>query len=133
MHSDPLADMLTRIRNGSRARLERVAIPWSRLKLKIIEILQREGFVRDFSQVTAASLGQGEIVVYLKYDSDGAAVIGDIQRVSRPGLRRYFSTNEIPRVRNGLGMMILSTSKGVMTDREARKERVGGEALCLVY
>ncbi len=133
MHSDPVADMLTRIRNGCGARKARVDIPWSKLKVKIADILKAEGFVDDYREIKGKSTGQGVLEVKLRYDNENLPVIQDIQRVSRPGLRKYVPATEIPKIRNGQGVLILTTSKGLMTDRQARSERVGGEALCAVW
>ena len=131
MNTDPIADMLTRIRNGAQARLGRVAIPHSKVKVKIAEILKSEGYIADF-EIAAGKPGSS-IGVTLKYDKAGCPVIEGIQRVSKPGLRKYMPSADIPKVRNGLGILILSTSQGMMTDRAARKEGVGGEPLCSVW
>ena len=129
--TDPIGDMLTRIRNASAARHEKVVIPASRLKLRIAEVLREEGFIKDF--VRHEEGPQGAITVLLKYSPDRAPAITDIKRVSKPGLRRYVPTDSIPRVLNGMGIAILSTSKGVLVDREARKQKVGGELICTVW
>jgi small subunit ribosomal protein S8 len=129
--TDPIGDMLTRIRNASRARHEKVLIPASRLKMRIAEVLKDEGFIKDY--VLHEDGIQGAITVLLKYTSDREPAISDIKRVSKPGLRRYVPTDSIPRVLNGMGIAILSTSKGVMVDREARKQKVGGELICTVW
>jgi small subunit ribosomal protein S8 len=129
--TDPIGDMLTRIRNASRARHEKVLIPASRLKVRIAEVLKDEGFIKDY--VLHEDAVQGAITVLLKYTSDREPAISDIKRVSKPGLRRYVPTDSIPRVLNGMGIAILSTSKGVMVDREARKQKVGGELICTVW
>ena len=129
--SDPIGDMLTRIRNASAARHEKVLIPASRLKVKLAEVLRDEGFIKEF--VRHEDGVQGAITILLKYGADREPVISDIKRVSKPGLRRYVPTSEIPRVLNGMGIAILSTSKGVMVDREARKQKVGGELICTVW
>lgn len=129
--TDPIGDMLTRIRNASNARHEKVVIPASRLKVRIAEVLREEGFIKDF--VRHEDGPQGAITVLLKYTPDRAPVITDIKRVSKPGLRRYVPTGSIPRVLNGMGIAILSTSKGVLVDREARKQKVGGELICTVW
>jgi len=133
MHSDPIADMLTRIRNGGRARKTRVDIPFSGVKLDIALVLKKEGFIGDFREIAGKTKGQSVIEVKLRYDENNVPVFTDLQRVSRPSLRRYMGYEEIPKVRNGLGIMIMTTSQGLMTDREARKARVGGEALCAVW
>jgi small subunit ribosomal protein S8 len=129
--TDPIADMLTRIRNASSARHEKVVVPRSRLKIRIAEVLKAEGYIKDF--VVHEDDKQGAITVLLKYGPDREPAISDIKRVSKPGLRRYVPTTEIPRVLNGLGIAILSTSHGVMVDREARKQKVGGELICTVW
>jgi small subunit ribosomal protein S8 len=129
--TDPIADMLTRIRNASSARHEKVVVPRSRLKIRIAEVLKAEGYIKDF--VLHEDDKQGAITVLLKYGPDREPAISDIKRVSKPGLRRYVPTTEIPRVLNGLGIAILSTSHGVMVDREARKQKVGGELICTVW
>jgi small subunit ribosomal protein S8 len=129
--TDPVADMLTRIRNASAARHEKVLVPNSRLKVRIAEVLKDEGFIKDF--LVHQDGPQGAITVLLKYSADREPAISEIKRVSRPGLRRYVPTDSIPRVLNGMGIAILSTSKGVMADREARKQKVGGELICTVW
>jgi small subunit ribosomal protein S8 len=129
--TDPIADMLTRIRNGLVARHGEVRIPHSRIKVRIAEILVREGYVEDVEVVPAGV--QPEIKVKLKYTPDRSPVIHGLKRVSRPGLRVYADRNGMPRVQGGLGIAIVSTSKGVMTDREARRSRVGGEVMCEVW
>jgi small subunit ribosomal protein S8 len=129
--TDPIGDMLTRIRNASAARHEKVVIPASRLKLRIAEVLKEEGFIKDY--VRHEEGPQGAITVLLKYTADRSPAITDIKRVSKPGLRRYVPTDSIPRVLNGMGIAILSTSKGVLVDREARKQKVGGELICTVW
>jgi len=130
--TDPVGDMLTRIRNASAARHEKVLIPASRLKLRIAEVLREEGYIKDFV-VHKDDEQQGAITVMLKYSPEREPAISEIKRVSKPGLRRYVPTGEIPRVLNGLGIAILSTSKGVMVDREARKQKVGGELICTIW
>jgi small subunit ribosomal protein S8 len=129
--NDPIADLLTRIRNGLIARHSEVRIPHSRLKVRIAEILAREGYVEDVEVVPAGV--QSEIRVKLKYTSSRDPVIKGLRRVSKPGLRVYKGRAELPRVQAGLGIAVLSTSKGVMTDREARRQKVGGEVLCEVW
>ena len=127
--SDPIADMLTRVRNAQLARKAEVSMPLSRIKLAIASVLKDEGYIDDFS----ASEGDGmrELTIKLKYYA-GVAVIEKIQRVSKPGLRIYKPSSDLPNVLNGLGIAIISTSKGVMTERKARAAGVGGEVLCLV-
>ena len=133
MHSDPVADMLTRIRNGGVARLAGVAMPFSKLKLSIAEILKREGYIKSFEVSEDKVTGHGSLTLELSYDSARVPVIAGIKRMSSPGLRRYYNCDAIPSIRNGLGIIILTTSRGLLTDREARKARVGGEALCSVW
>ena len=129
--TDPIGDMLTRIRNASSARHEKVLVPASRLKTRIADVLKEEGFIKDY--VLHQDGAQGAITILLKYTTDREPAISDIKRVSKPGLRRYVPTDSIPRVLNGMGIAILSTSKGVMVDREARKQKVGGELICTVW
>jgi small subunit ribosomal protein S8 len=129
--TDPVADMLTRIRNASSARHEKVLVPRSRLKIRIAEVLKEEGFIKDF--VVHQDGTQGAITILLKYSADREPAISDIKRVSKPGLRRYVPNDSIPRVLNGMGIAILSTSNGVLVDREARKQKVGGELICTVW
>lgn len=129
--TDPIADFLTRIRNGIRARKQLVECPRSNLKLRIAEILRQEGFLDGV--LTAENTHQGVISVTLRYDGKAGCAITGLRRISRPGQRKYVPATQVPRVRNGLGIAILSTSQGVMTDREARKRGVGGEVLCEVW
>jgi small subunit ribosomal protein S8 len=129
--TDPIGDMLTRIRNASSARHEKVVVPASRLKVRIAEVLKDEGYIQDF--VRHEDGVQGSITILLKYTPEREPAISEIKRVSKPGLRRYVPTTEIPRILNGLGIAIVSTSKGVMVDREARKQKVGGELICTVW
>ena len=130
--NDPVGDMLTRIRNASRARRDKVVIPTSKLKVEIARVLKAEGFIADYVEHETGG-PQGEITVQLKYGPDKSPVIVGIRRVSRPGLRRYVPVRDIPRVLGGLGTSILSTSKGILADGEARKQNVGGELICTVY
>ena len=127
---DPIADMLTRIRNGQMAGKPSVEMPASKLKSAIAEVLQAEGYIGGFN--VAANEGKSTLNIDLKY-FEGKPVILEIDRVSRPGLRSYAGKNELPSVRGGLGVAIVSTSKGVMTDRAARAAGVGGEVLCTVF
>lgn len=129
--TDPVGDMLTRIRNGINARHMRVPMPLSKLKLHIAECMKAEGFIEGFDVQREGQ--RGTLTVQLKYDNNRECVITGLKRVSRPGLRRYVRKEEIPVVRNGLGVAIISTSSGVMTDREARRQNVGGELLCTVW
>jgi small subunit ribosomal protein S8 len=129
--SDPLGDMLTRIRNAQMRKSSKVSTPGSRLRKDVLDVLQSEGFIRGYSTV-AFDNGRSEFEIELKY-YDGEPVIREIQRVSKPGRRVYASVKSIPRVANGLGVSILSTPKGVMSDAEARDQNVGGEVLCRVF
>ena len=129
--SDPLSDMLSRIRNGQMAGKSTVAVPASRIKAKVLDVLIREGFIRGYSE-TIVRTGIREFTVELKYD-EGQPVIRELSRVSRPGQRVYSAISDLPRVYNGLGVSIVSTSKGVMSDHEARQANVGGEILCKVF
>lgn len=131
MVSDPIADMLTRIRNGLKAKFPKVDVPSSRLKLEIARILKDEGYILNYKIVDEGS--HKAIRVYLKYQDGGAPVISNLERVSRPGCRVYVGSREIPKVLGGLGVSILTTPRGVMTGREARRQNVGGELLCRVY
>lgn len=131
MWSDPVADTLTRIRNANAARHEKVDIPSSRLKVEIARILKEEGFIKGYKVIEDEK--QGILRVSLKYGPGNERVLRGITRTSRPGLRVYTRTRKIPRVLSGMGIAILSTSKGVMTDREARSQAVGGEVLCYVW
>jgi small subunit ribosomal protein S8 len=128
--SDPLGDMLTRIRNAQMRKKTKVTTPGSRLRERVLDVLQAEGYIRGYSQLEEA--GKAELEIELKY-YDGQPVIREIERVSRPGRRVYASVKNIPRVSNGLGVSILSTPKGVMSDAEARDQNVGGEVLCRVF
>jgi small subunit ribosomal protein S8 len=128
--TDPIGDMLTRIRNASRAHHEQVVVPASKLREHVAEVLKEEGYIKDV--VRHKEGVQGSITLLLKYGPGGEPVISQISRVSRPGLRRYVPAADLPRVRNGMGISILSTSRGVMGDRQARKLGVGGELLCVV-
>ncbi len=129
--TDPVADMLTRIRNGVRAKLPKVDMPRSKLKVEIARILKDEGYVANYKLTEDAK--QGMLRVYLKYGPGMERVITDVQRVSKPGCRIYCGKGEIPRVYGGLGINIISTSRGVMTGRTAAREGVGGEILCNVW
>ncbi len=129
--TDPIADMLTRIRNANRAKLEVVEVPASRLKGEIAAILKREGYIKGFR--LEKDNRQGKLLIGLKVTEEGARVIQGLKRVSKPGSRVYVKKDEIPRVMNGLGIAILSTSKGVLSDGECRELEVGGELLCHVW
>jgi len=129
--TDPIADMLTRIRNGQMAEKQSVSMPGSKQKAAIAQILQDEGFIAGYEESEGAG-GKKTLTIELKY-FNGEPVISKLQRASRPGLRQYAKADDIPRVLNGLGVVILTTSKGVMSDRQARAENIGGELLCTVY
>lgn len=129
--TDPLGDMLTRIRNGQRAGKQKISAPASKYRGTVLDVLQREGFIRGYNRIDMGS-GKADFDIELKYH-EGQPVIKKIQRVSKPGRRVYSSTEDIPRVSNGLGVAILSTSRGVMSDTEARDAAVGGEVLCSVF
>ena len=129
--TDPIADFLARVRNGIRSRKNQVECPRSNLKLRIAEILRDEGFVD--SVATEDTSAQGSIKLALRWDGRAGSAITGMRRVSRPGQRKYVPAKQVPRVRNGLGIAVISTSQGVMTDREARKRGVGGEILCEVW
>ena len=131
MYTDPIADFLTRIRNGQTAGLRVVEMPSSKAKVAIAEILKDQGYIHDFKVEEVAP--QNVLKIALKYDrATKTPAIREIKRVSKPGLRQYKSSNDIPRVKNGLGIAVVSTSKGLMTDKQARKENVGGEVICTV-
>ena len=130
--TDPVADMLTRIRNACGSKHRRVDMPASKLKIEIARILKENNYIQDYRTLENEE-GRQVLRVVLKYAQCGQPVIRDLRRVSTPGLRKYVGVAEIPRVRNGLGMAILSTSQGIMSDRQARQARTGGELLALVY
>jgi small subunit ribosomal protein S8 len=131
MYTDPISDYLTRIRNAQKAKKKSVEMPASKLKLKITEILNKQGFLGEFNVVETTNK-QGALVIKLKYNNTDAVILG-LERVSRPGIRKYVQSDAIPKVLNGLGVAIVSTSKGLMTDKEARRLGVGGEVLCNVW
>jgi small subunit ribosomal protein S8 len=130
--TDPIADMLTRIRNACRSKHRRVDMPGSKMKIEIARILKENNFIQDYKTLESEE-GRPLLRLVLKYAQGGQPVIRELQRVSSPGLRRYVGVTEIPRVRNGLGVAILSTSKGLMSDRQARQAKTGGELLALVW
>ena len=130
--TDPIADMLTRIRNACTSKHRRVDMPTSKMKVEIARILKESNFITDYRTLETDE-GRQVLRVVLKYAHGGQPVIRELKRVSAPGLRKYVAVTEIPRVRNGLGMAILSTSKGLMSDREARQAHVGGELVAVVY
>ncbi|AYV68872.1 30S ribosomal protein S8 [Niallia circulans] len=129
--TDPIADLLTRIRNANMVRHEKLEVPASNIKKEIAEILKREGFVRDVEYIEDNK--QGIIRIFLKYGSSNERVITGLKRISKPGLRVYAKATEVPRVLNGLGIALVSTSQGVLTDKEARAKQVGGEVLAYVW
>ncbi|MCT6893050.1 MAG: 30S ribosomal protein S8 [Bombilactobacillus mellifer] len=129
--TDPIADYLTRIRNANMVRHEYLDVPASKIKISMSDILKREGFIRDY--VVSKDNKQGMIRIFLKYGYDNERVISGLKRISKPGLRNYVSAEKIPHVLNGLGIAILSTSEGVMSDKEARQKNVGGEVLAYVW
>ena len=129
--TDPIADMLTRVRNANMVKHETVDVPASNMKKEIARILLEEGFVRGYDVIEDEK--QGIIRIQLKYGQSGERVIQGIKRISKPGMRVYTNAYEVPKVLNGLGISIISTSKGILTDRQARKENVGGEVICYVW
>lgn len=129
--TDPIADLLTRIRNGAMAKLQKVDIPSSNMKVGIVTVLKNEGFIKNYKLISDQK--QGVLRIYLKYINDSDSVISEIKRVSKPGGRRYVKSDKIPSVKQGLGIAILSTSKGLLTDKVAREAGVGGELICTVW
>ena len=129
--TDPIADFLTRIRNANMVMHEKVEIPASKTKIAMAEILKNEGFIKDYEQIEYGK--QGIIRVYLKYGANKEKVITGLKRISKPGLKVYCKKDEIPKVLGGLGIAIISTSKGIVTDKEARKLGLGGEVICYVW
>lgn len=130
--NDPLADCLTRIRNAVTANKTAVLVPYSKLKAELIDLLQKEGFIKSYEVVNSDTPSMKSIIIELKY-YQGQSVIKGIKRVSKPGLRKYVKSKYVPRVLNGLGICVLSTNIGLVTDRKARAEKVGGEMLCIVW
>lgn len=129
--TDPIADFLTRIRNACMGKFERVDVPSSKMKLSIAKVLKEEGYIKNYKLIKDKR--QGILRLYLRYDVENVAVIGGIERISKPSCRVYVRYDKIPPVLNGYGTAILSTSKGILADREARKQKVGGELLCQVW
>jgi small subunit ribosomal protein S8 len=129
--TDPIADLLTRIRNGNLAKLQKVDIPSSNMKVSLANVLRAEGFIKNYKVI--ADQKQGILRVYLKYIDEKDSVLNEIKRVSKPGGRRYVKHDEIPNIKSGMGIAILSTSKGVITDKTAREAGVGGELICTVW
>ena len=130
--TDPIADMLTRIRNANRSKHKTVDIPSSNMKLAIANILLNEGYIKSLEEIKSEN-NQGIIRITLKYDEKGSRVIDGLKRISKPGLRVYASKDELPQVLNGLGVALISTSKGIKTDKEARQEGLGGEVLAYIW
>ena len=133
MMTDPIADMLTRIRNAALARHDRTELPASRVKAAVAEILKSEGFIADVRPSESEGVGPAKLTIVLKYGRDRTSAIDGVKRISRPGRRVYVRHDRIPRVFSGLGISILSTSRGLMSDREARRQKIGGELLCEVW
>ncbi|MCD7879893.1 MAG: 30S ribosomal protein S8 [Candidatus Gastranaerophilales bacterium] len=133
MNTDPIADMLTRIRNANMAALKEVEMPASKLKSELAKLLKSEGYVEDYTVEQKEGSNFKTLKVALKYDEKSKPVISNLKRVSRPGLRNYCKAKNIPQVLGGMGIAIISTSKGLLTDRKAKKENVGGEILCYVW
>ena len=131
MMTDPIADMLSRIRNANNARHKSVDVPCSNIKKEIAKILLDEGYIKGYDVVEDDK--QGMIKIYLKYSQDGERVISGLKRISKPGLRVYVKCDDVPKVLGGLGIAIISTSKGIITDKMARQEKVGGEVICYVW
>jgi small subunit ribosomal protein S8 len=129
--SDPIADMLTRIRNANMAEKKEVRMPHSKMKSELARLLKAEGFIKDYTMENDD--GKSTLCVFLKFTADREPVIQGLRRISKPSCRKYVSSDEVPRVLGGIGLAILSTSSGVMTDEEARKQHVGGEVLCYVW
>ena len=129
--TDPIADLLTRIRNANQNQFNKLEIPSSRFKVEIVRVLKEEGYIKDYRVLK--DQGRAVIKVFLRYAGKGERIIKKIERVSRPSRRVYVGSDEIPKVKNGLGVAIISTPRGVMTDRQARKEGIGGEGLCTVW
>ena len=133
MNTDPIADMLTRIRNANMVSLIEVEMPSSKLKVELAKLLKSEGYVEDYAVVEKEGSAFKTLKITLKYDEKSKPVISNLKRVSRPGLRNYCTAKDIPQVLGGMGIAIISTSKGLLTDRKAKKENVGGEILCYVW
>ena len=129
--TDPIADMLTRIRNANVVKHETVDVPASNMKKEVARILLEEGFIRGYDVIEDGK--QGIIRIQLKYGQEGERVITGLKKISKPGMRVYAANHEIPKVLNGLGISVISTSKGILTDKQARKENVGGEVICYVW
>ena len=133
MNTDPIADMLTRIRNANMVSLTEVEMPSSKLKVELAKLLKSEGYVEDYAVIEKEGSAFKTLKITLKYDEKSKPVISNLKRVSRPSLRNYCKAKDIPQVLGGMGIAIISTSKGLLTDRKAKKENVGGEILCYVW
>ena len=131
--TDPIADMLTRIRNASRARHPKVAVPWSRVKENIIKVLIDEGYLKEAKKAKAAVGGGEDLVIQLKFDKENRPIILGMKRISRPSRRVYVGAKEVQPIRKGLGINVLSTSRGIMVDREAQRANIGGELICSIW
>jgi len=129
--TDPIADMLTRIRNAHMAEKKQVAMPHSKMKSEVARIMKAEGFIKDYTMENEG--GKPVLNVFLKYTTDREPVIQGLRRISKPSCRKYVNSSEVPRVLGGIGLAILSTSSGVMTDNEAREKKIGGEVLCYIW
>jgi small subunit ribosomal protein S8 len=129
--TDPIADLLTRIRNAAMAKLQKIDVPSSNMKVSITNVLRAEGFIKNYKVI--ADQKQGILRIYLKYIDEKSSVITEIKRASKPGSRKYVKSDDIPTIKNGLGIAILSTSKGIITDKAAREAGVGGELICTVW
>jgi len=129
--TDPIADLLSRIRNAQIAKHDRLDVPASKLKLEVVKLLKEEGFIKNFREIEGVPVGS--LRIFLRYSAEGVPAISHLQRVSKPGRRVYRKADEIQPVRNGLGIGIVSTSQGLLTDAQARERRVGGELLCQVW
>lgn len=132
MYTDPIADLITRIRNGYLAKKLYVTVPYSRLKGEVVRVLAEQGWVGEV-KVNTLDEHRKEMTIYLSYDEEGKPVVKQIKKVSKPGRRQYWGKNEIPTVRGGFGMVVMTTSKGVMSGEQARREGIGGEPLVIVY
>jgi len=133
MNTDPIADMLTRIRNANMVSHQEVEMPSSKLKVELAKLLKSEGYIADYSENQVEGKTYKTLKIALKYDENSKPVITNLQRVSRPGLRTYTKSKNIPQVLDGMGVAIISTSKGLLTDRKAKKENIGGEILCYIW
>lgn len=131
--TDPIADLLTRIRNASRARHDHVAVPWSRVKESIVKVLIAEGYLKEMKKVKVAERAGEDLIIELKFDRERRPALVGLKRISSPSRRVYVGARDVPPIRKGLGINVLSTPKGIMVDREAQKANVGGELICSVW